>query len=88
MNHAPRRDVSITQPSPKHITSIEESDRRKMESSSAGVPPGFRFHPTDEELLHYYLKKKVSFQKFDLEVIREVDLNKLEPWDLQGKGMV
>lgn len=88
MNHAPRRDVSITQPSPKHITSIEESDRRKMASSSAGVPPGFRFHPTDEELLHYYLKKKVSFQKFDLEVIREVDLNKLEPWDLQGKGMV
>ncbi|KAK8921602.1 Protein BEARSKIN1 [Platanthera zijinensis] len=50
---------------------------------SAGVPPGFRFHPTDEELLLYYLNKKVSFEKFDLEVIREVDLNKIEPWDLQ-----
>lgn len=56
-----------------------------MASSSGGVPPGFRFHPTDEELLHYYLRKKVSFQKFDMEVIREVDLNKMEPWDLQGK---
>ncbi|KAK6246696.1 hypothetical protein SCA6_009786 [Theobroma cacao] len=55
-----------------------------MGSSNGGVPPGFRFHPTDEELLHYYLKKKVSFQKFDMEVIREVDLNKMEPWDLQG----
>ncbi|XP_068318898.1 protein BEARSKIN2-like [Pyrus communis] len=54
-------------------------------SSSGGVPPGFRFHPTDEELLHYYLKKKVSFQKFDMEVIREVDLNKMEPWDLQER---
>ncbi|KAF4369459.1 hypothetical protein F8388_001881 [Cannabis sativa] len=54
-----------------------------MASSSGGVPPGFRFHPTDEELLHYYLKKKVSFQKIDMEVIREVDLNKMEPWDLQ-----
>ncbi|XP_031503275.1 protein BEARSKIN2-like [Nymphaea colorata] len=54
-------------------------------ASAAGVPPGFRFHPTDEELLHYYLKKKVSFQKFDLEVIREVDLNKMEPWDLQER---
>ncbi|OAY79696.1 Protein BEARSKIN2 [Ananas comosus] len=32
-----------------------------------GVPPGFRFHPTDEELLLFYLKKKVSFEKFDLE---------------------
>lgn len=56
-----------------------------MASSGGGVPPGFRFHPTDEELLHYYLKKKVSFQKFDMEVIREVDLNKMEPWELQGK---
>ncbi|XP_060174335.1 protein BEARSKIN2-like [Lycium barbarum] len=56
-----------------------------MASSSGGVPPGFRFHPTDEELLHYYLKKKVSFQKFEMEVIREVDLNKIEPWELQEK---
>ncbi|XP_062025382.1 protein BEARSKIN2 [Rosa rugosa] len=56
-----------------------------MATSSGGVPPGFRFHPTDEELLHYYLKKKVSFQKFDMEVIREVDLNKMEPWELQER---
>lgn len=55
-----------------------------MGSTNGGVPPGFRFHPTDEELLHYYLTKKVSFQKFDMEVIREVDLNKMEPWELQG----
>ncbi|KAJ6360425.1 hypothetical protein OIU76_016319 [Salix suchowensis] len=54
-----------------------------MAASTGGVPPGFRFHPTDEELLHYYLKKKVSFQKFDMEVVREVDLNKMEPWELQ-----
>ncbi|KAF8714829.1 hypothetical protein HU200_027362 [Digitaria exilis] len=54
-------------------------------SSSNGVPPGFRFHPTDEELLLYYLKKKIGFEKFDLEVIREVDLNKIEPWELQER---
>ncbi|GMI98489.1 NAC SECONDARY WALL THICKENING PROMOTING FACTOR1, Arabidopsis NAC domain containing protein 43 [Hibiscus trionum] len=47
------------------------------------VPPGFRFHPTEEELLQYYLRKKVSFEKIDLDVIRDVDLNKLEPWDIQ-----
>lgn len=55
-----------------------------MTSANGGVPPGFRFHPTDEELLHYYLKKKISYEKFDMEVIKEVDLNKIEPWDLQG----
>ncbi|PRQ58592.1 putative transcription factor NAM family [Rosa chinensis] len=49
------------------------------------VPPGFRFHPTEEELLQYYLRKKVSGQRIDLDVIREVDLNKLEPWDVQEK---
>ncbi|MCE3051435.1 hypothetical protein HAX54_049827 [Datura stramonium] len=49
------------------------------------VPPGFRFHPTEEELLHYYLRKKIANDKIDLDVIREVDLNKLEPWDIQEK---
>lgn len=48
------------------------------------VPPGFRFHPTEEELLHYYLRKKVACEKIDLDVIRDVDLNKLEPWEIQG----
>ncbi|KAL0696132.1 hypothetical protein Bca4012_063312 [Brassica carinata] len=52
---------------------------------NGGVPPGFRFHPTDEELLHYYLKKKISYEKFEMEVIKEVDLNKIEPWDLQDR---
>ncbi|GKV13167.1 hypothetical protein SLEP1_g24223 [Rubroshorea leprosula] len=49
------------------------------------VPPGFRFHPTEEELLQYYLRKKVSYEKIDLDVIRDVDLNKLEPWDIQER---
>ncbi|KAM7460908.1 hypothetical protein LguiA_029029 [Lonicera macranthoides] len=47
------------------------------------VPPGFRFHPTEEELLQYYLRKKVCFEEIDLDVIKDVDLNKLEPWDIQ-----
>ncbi|KAL5732024.1 hypothetical protein ACHQM5_004690 [Ranunculus cassubicifolius] len=52
---------------------------------AAAVPPGFRFHPTDEELLCYYLKKKVAYEVIDLDVIRDVDLNRLEPWDLKDK---
>ena len=48
------------------------------------VPPGFRFHPTDEELVGYYLRKKVASQKIDLDVIRDIDLYRIEPWDLQG----
>lgn len=55
-----------------------------MESMESCVPPGFRFHPTDEELVGYYLRKKVASQKIDLDVIREIDLYRIEPWDLQG----
>ncbi|XP_002974514.2 NAC domain-containing protein 37 [Selaginella moellendorffii] len=47
------------------------------------VPPGFRFHPTDEELVGYYLYKKVSSEAIDLDIIRDIDLYKMEPWDLQ-----
>ena len=48
------------------------------------VPPGFRFHPTDEELVDYYLRKKVALKRIDLDIIKDVDLYKIEPWDLQG----
>lgn len=47
------------------------------------VPPGFRFHPTDEELVDYYLRKKVALKRIDLDIIKNVDLYKIEPWDLQ-----
>ncbi|KAJ3680076.1 hypothetical protein LUZ60_016354 [Juncus effusus] len=56
-----------------------------MEPMESCVPPGFRFHPTDEELVGYYLKKKVASQKIDLDVIKDIDLYRIEPWDLQER---
>ncbi|KAF8399125.1 hypothetical protein HHK36_014990 [Tetracentron sinense] len=55
----------------------------KMEDN---LPPGFRFHPTDEELITYYLTSKVSDFHFLSRAITEVDLNKCEPWDLPAKS--
>ncbi|KAL8532274.1 hypothetical protein ACS0TY_008756 [Phlomoides rotata] len=52
------------------------------------LPPGFRFHPTDEELVAYYLKRKINGRKIDLEIIPEIDLYKCEPWDLPGKSLL
>lgn len=49
-----------------------------------GLPPGFRFHPTDEELVNYYLKRKINCQEIELDIIPEVDLYKCEPWELAG----
>lgn len=63
---------------------MQESSMSISVNGQSQVPPGFRFHPTEEELLNYYLRKKVLYEKIDLDVIRDVDLNKLEPWDIQG----
>ncbi|KAK2652744.1 hypothetical protein Ddye_012600 [Dipteronia dyeriana] len=52
------------------------------------LPPGFRFHPTDEELVAYYLKRKINKRKIELEIIPEIDLYKCEPWDLPGKSLL
>ncbi|KAL7174928.1 hypothetical protein ACSBR2_028688 [Camellia fascicularis] len=48
-----------------------------------GLPPGFRFHPTDEELITFYLASKVFHGTFYAALhIAEVDLNRCEPWEL------
>ncbi|KAK4790042.1 hypothetical protein SAY86_017346 [Trapa natans] len=57
--------------------------KRKSLSSLA---PGFRFHPTDEELVRYYLKRKVSGKPLRLDPISEIDIYKSEPWDLPDKS--
>ncbi|KAF3321892.1 NAC domain-containing protein 100-like protein [Carex littledalei] len=50
------------------------------------LPPGFRFYPTDEEIITSYLSEKVTDPDFTADAIGEVDLNKCEPWDLPNKA--
>ncbi|XP_030473580.1 NAC domain-containing protein 100-like [Syzygium oleosum] len=56
------------------------------EDDQIELPPGFRFHPTDEELITHYLQKKVMDTGFSAKAIGEVDLNKSEPWELPWKA--
>lgn len=53
-----------------------------------GLPPGFRFHPTDEELITFYLASKVFNGSFCGIPIAEIDLNRCEPWELPGMYVV
>lgn len=46
------------------------------------LPPGFRFHPTDEELVVHYLKKKAASVPLPVSIIAEIDLYKFDPWEL------
>ncbi|XP_072955840.1 NAC domain-containing protein 83-like [Typha angustifolia] len=48
------------------------------------LPPGFRFHPTDEELVVQYLKRKVHSCPLPSSIIPEINLSKYNPWDLPG----
>lgn len=56
------------------------------EDEQIELPPGFRFHPTDEELITHYLSPKVLDTNFSARAMGEVDLNKCEPWDLPWRA--
>lgn len=67
-------------PGPSLVVNNEE--KYELASAVDQMPPGFRFYPTDEEIIIHYLLKKVMDRRFAALAIGEVDLNKCEPWDL------
>ncbi|KAD4384174.1 hypothetical protein R6Q59_011841 [Mikania micrantha] len=62
--------------------------RIKDAESELNLPPGFRFHPTDEELIvHYLCRKSQSTSEIvsgppPPPIIADVDLYKHDPWEL------
>ncbi|KAF9684554.1 hypothetical protein SADUNF_Sadunf04G0130100 [Salix dunnii] len=46
--------------------------------------PGFRFHPTEEELLDFYLKNMVFSRKMRLDVIGYLNIYRHDPSELPG----
>ncbi|XP_044466974.1 NAC domain-containing protein 83-like [Mangifera indica] len=48
------------------------------------LPIGYRFYPTDEELVVHYLKRKVFGMPLPASVIRELDVFQADPWSLPG----
>ncbi|GAA0171909.1 hypothetical protein LIER_25841 [Lithospermum erythrorhizon] len=54
----------------------------------ARLPPGFRFHPKDEELVCDYLMKKITASQQHPPFLVEVDLNKSEPWEISETACV
>jgi hypothetical protein len=68
------------------VSVINQADQVEDAAAALDLPPGFRFHPTDEEIISHYLTPKALNHGFCSGVIGEVDLNKCEPWYLPGKA--
>lgn len=49
------------------------------------LPPGFRFQPTDEEIVFQYLIRKTFSCPLPASIIPEINISNHEPWDLPGK---
>ena len=48
------------------------------------LPPGFKFNPSDEELVCHYLYNKIVNEELMKGTLIEVDLHTIEPWQLPG----
>lgn len=58
-----------------------------MKGGDLELPPGFRFHPTDEELVMHYLCRKCASLSIAVPIIAEIDLYKFDPWQLPGMAV-
>ncbi|KAL5975690.1 hypothetical protein ACLOJK_020016 [Asimina triloba] len=65
---------------------MEKAGCVEKEEEAAVVLPGFRFHPTDEELVGFYLRRKVEKKPTRIELIKQTDIYKYDPWDLPRKS--
>ncbi|KAG0534139.1 hypothetical protein BDA96_04G253400 [Sorghum bicolor] len=61
---------------------MDEIRSDDIEKQDEVMLPGFRFHPTDEELVRFYLKRKIQQKSLPIELIRQLDIYKYDPWDL------
>ncbi|KAK2980857.1 hypothetical protein RJ640_003084 [Escallonia rubra] len=67
---------------------MESISERRDAEAELNLPPGFRFHPTDEELVVYYLcRKAAGYLPLPVSIIAEIDLYKHDPWQLPDKAL-
>ncbi|KAF8019258.1 hypothetical protein BT93_G0051 [Corymbia citriodora subsp. variegata] len=69
-------------------TSDTNNNTAKDDHEHDMVMPGFRFHPTEEELVEFYLRRKVEGKRFNVELITFLDLYRYDPWELPAMAAI
>ncbi|XP_075649624.1 uncharacterized protein LOC142620075 [Castanea sativa] len=54
-----------------------------MKKLKLKLPPGYRFYPTDQEIIEHFLKPKITGNDKDINHVCETEFYNHEPWDLQ-----
>lgn len=76
-------DVNLWMGDPKKEDENEDGSL-KEEYFDKELPPGYRFEPTEEELVTYYLMRKASTQPLPRHKIRQVNVYEDSPQELTG----
>ncbi|CAJ1963543.1 unnamed protein product [Sphenostylis stenocarpa] len=58
-----------------------------MGDTNVNLPPGFRFYPTDEELVVHFLHRKASLLPCHPDVIPDLEVYQYDPWELHGRAL-
>ncbi|CAL5067153.1 unnamed protein product [Urochloa decumbens] len=83
------KDISLEmKKSSEHGEGEEEVVLVGDEEDEEDMLPGFRFHPTDEELVTFYLRRKVAGKRLSIEIIKDFDIYKHDPWDLPKSSTI
>ncbi|KAG5605960.1 hypothetical protein H5410_027452 [Solanum commersonii] len=72
-------DIPTDEENVRTSSDVESDLDEEVDLDQAG------FHPTEEELVLYYLKKKIGRKMILLNAIAETDVYKWEPEDLPGR---
>lgn len=79
------RKRKLMEVSANKVMNNKRSEKNE-EDEEGTVLPGFRFHPTDEELVGFYLRRKVEKKPLRIQLIKHIDIYKYDPWDLPSNN--
>ena len=59
-----------------------------MKKLSLKLPSGYRFSPTEQEIIELFLKSKITGNDKEINHVPEIEFYDHEPWDLQRNLLI